>query len=357
MSVSLSHRPVLHRALVLMSLILCTGAQAQQAAGSDRASTDPDLPPVYRVELVAFAHIDGRSDRLPRTRPADFTGLLDPLLLTRAHQVAASAADALERRLAFAPTDPTNARPEPYLASDDARVEPIPPAFADLGGLSPTMQRTLDRLRGSAAHEVLLSRSWTQTAERGRNTPRLRLHDRSVVATLAPGRAVAPPWFPVELRVPVEVSEDGRVRFQRLFRPRPPRLEVYRVDGSARLRRRQFLHLELDLVWQQRDPGLLGSERRMVAPTVAPESSPTTPEAEPRDWLVHRMTQSRVIEPGRLEYFDSSRFGVLVLVHRFEQVVPEPEPELEPMPGPAQGPGVEGDSATEEQARSTPGQA
>ena len=48
------------------------------------------------------------------------------------------------------------------------------------------------------------------------------------------------------------------------------------------------------------------------------------------EWQLHRLQQSRIVEPGRLEYFDSSLFGVLVLIERFEQVVPEieiPEPQ------------------------------
>lgn len=330
MSALLPHRPALRRVLVLMTLMLSLGAQAQPASESNRKSAERDLPPVYRVELIVFAHVDGRSDRLPRPEPVDFTGLLDPLLLATTHQAADAAAGALERRLAITAPDPTDVRPLPYLESETARIEPIPPAFTALNNLSPAMQRTLDRLLGSGDHEVMLTRSWTQTAERQRSTPDLRLHDRSIVATSSPRRAVAPPWIPIELRVPVDVAEDGTVRFQRLFRPRPPRLEIYRIDGSARLRRRQFLHLELDLFWQQRDPGLPGSARRELASTIpASPSSPNAP-AEPRDWLIHRMTQSRVIEPGRFEYFDSSRFGVLALVHRFEQVVPEPEPEAGP---------------------------
>ncbi|MEX0915059.1 MAG: CsiV family protein, partial [Wenzhouxiangellaceae bacterium] len=94
------------------------------------------------------------------------------------------------------------------------------------------------------------------------------------------------------------------------------------------LRQRQFLHLDLDLVWQvpARAPADRASRGRREPPV-----GMSTDRAE-NEWLLHRLRQSRIVRPGRLEYFDSSLFGVLVRIERFEQVVPaieQPEPEPE----------------------------
>jgi len=320
----------------LLALMICAFAQAQRVPGPDGDAQAIELPPVYRVELLAFAHITGDSDRLPATDPADFTDVTDPLLVAEANRFADAAWRSMRRLLPFPPPRPEVDQATPYLESERFRLQPIPPAYSALGDLSPVMQRTLDRLIASPDHEILLTRSWTQQAEPRRPTPRLRLHDQAPVATRAPQRAIAPPWIPVDLRIPVALSEDGELRYKRLFRPRPPRLHRYRFDGSARLRQRQFLHLDLELVWQQRDAGLDGTaaddEPNRLAGSAARSASP--PDAEQREWVLHRLQQSRVIQPGRLEYFDSSRFGVLALVHRFEQIVPEPEPDA-PEPTPA----------------------
>lgn len=308
----------------LLASAACSVLAAQPRAASDDGAGETG-PPFYRLDVIVFRHAGGDSDRLQQSGPADFTGLMDPLLVARANRYADAAARSIFDAL---PIDASADGNDAYLESASTRLSPAPPPFAALGSMSAPMQRAFERLIESPDHEPVLARSWVQTAGPRRATPRLRLHDQAVVATRAPNRPIAPPWVPVDLRIPVAIAEDGRIRYSRLFRPRPPRLELFRLDGSARFRQRQFLHLDLDLVWQERRP----------EPAAPGPFSPARPAdgAEPADgeleWIVHRMRQSRVVSPERLEYFDSSLFGVLVSVQRFERVVPEPEPEPGPIP-------------------------
>jgi hypothetical protein len=301
------------RAACIAFLALATAvAGAQPSASAERNKRDD--PPVYRVELIVFAHVDGQSDRRRAERPFDFTGLLDPLLVARAHDAADDARAVLAAALPMLPDPGTPSDTTPRAVAGDETLRPIPPSFAALGRLAEPGRRVLTRLDGASGYQPVATRAWLQLAQRGRATPPLRIHDSTVVATLPPPRA-RPLFFPAELLVPVGIDDTGAVRYQPLLRADAPRLAVYRLDGSARLRRRQFLHLDLDLVWQLREP------------SIGPDSDADTiaaPERRhPQPWLTHRLTQSRVVEPGRFEYFDSSRFGVLARVTRFERVVPE----------------------------------
>jgi len=320
-------RPAL---LAIPAILVGVGASAQPSPERvGEPAQAADYPPVYRVDVVVFAHAGGDSDRLRSPEPADFSGAPDPLLVTAAGRAVDAAVQALDGLLPMRLAAPQPDEKTPYLESESAVLRPIPDLFAALGEPSAPVARSLQRLLGSPAHEVLATRSWIQPAPPRRSTPALRIHDQAVVDTLPPVNPVAPPWIPVGLRIPVGVAGSGEPVWQRLFRPRPPRLEIYRLDGTARLRKRQFLHLDLDLVWQQRERGLRAGAG----------SSPTGPRPAPTGtgWVLHRMVQSRVVEPGRLEYFDSSRFGVLARIERFEHVVPRPEtePETDPEAGDA----------------------
>ncbi|MGK7295706.1 MAG: CsiV family protein [Candidatus Wenzhouxiangella sp. M2_3B_020] len=300
--------------LAAAALLAAASSAAGQSQSARTGAQPPEYPPVYRVELVVFEHVGGDSDRRRALAPAAFATLLDPLLVARAEDAADLAVTELRPLLPMLPKPGGVDEFTPYLESESTTLKPIPPVFAALGEHSGPIRGVLQRLSESDAFEPVATRAWIQPARRGRATPALRMHDDLVVDTLSPGPIRSPLFFPHRLRVPVRVDARGRVVGEPLFDAPPPPQAVYRVDGSARLRRRQFLHLDLDLVWQQRSEAI-------------------GPAGEP-EWRLHRLAQSRVVEPGRVEYFDSSRFGVLALVRRFEQVVPErPEPTRPATPG------------------------
>lgn len=296
-------------AVCAAALVAAATAAGAQSTASDRG-TGTDGPPVFRVEVIAFEHVGGASDRRRSAEPLDFGDHADPVLIAQAHTFAEAAIEPLRTRLPMLPRPGSAGATTPYLQRDGETLRPVPPVYAALGALPPAMARARDRLAASPQHRPLATRAWIQPARPGASAPALRLHDDVVIATRPPARRGTPPFFPSGLRIPLSIDQaDARIRQRRLFRPDPPPLALYRLDGTLSLRRRQFLHVDLDLVWQQRGDRI----------------DPAGRQEDPR-WLTHRMRQSRVVEPGRMEYFDSGRFGVLVRVTRFERVVPDPEP-------------------------------
>ncbi|PKL96635.1 MAG: hypothetical protein CVV18_00945 [Gammaproteobacteria bacterium HGW-Gammaproteobacteria-8] len=261
------------------------------------AQPDASKPAVYRVELIVFEHVDGRSDRRAAADALNFTDALDPDAL-------AQFSSAIERHLqslaALLPNFSLPPRTGPEAAAlvrADQQIQPLPHDYAS-APMSPEMTRALSRLEDSPAHLPVATAAWFQPAERGARSTRVRVHDAETVAMYQP----PPP--PRPLFLPDLGPLLGRdLPFESIPVARP----IYRLDGTARLRRTQFLRLELDLVLQS-----------------APEADDTL--GDPR-WQLHRLEQARAVRPGRFEYFDSSRFGVLALITEFEWLEPEPPPE------------------------------
>lgn len=257
---------------------------------------------IYRVEVLVFTHQAGTSDRWPEQVLRDFSALPDPL-----HRAALAAWTA--RRAALeAPAGSDPEVPDQPLALDPGsssgpasrsgaatsspsvrRAEgdlPLwPEFFMELGELSTGMQRAAGRISASAGHELLASLSWLQPLDRRTSAAAVRIHDQTPLelAWLAPNAS--------------EYQLDSMI-----IGPRPVPTAHYRLDGSFRLRQRQFRHVELDLVW-----------REPVFDRVSLTGD------EPERFQIHRLQQSRPIQLGRLEYFDSAWLGVLVLVERWER--------------------------------------
>lgn len=297
----------------LALLLAATSLAAQQSAPP--ASGAIDYPSVYRVEVIVFGHADGRLDQGFSERPADFTEWLDPLLVARANDIAQRQLAVLAEVLPIARIPGEIDERTPRLESDDQTLRPIPPVYSALGDLSKPIQRAMDRLLDAPEYEPVTARAWIQLAVRGRPTATLRIHDQTMVDLIEPGddRSLVP--------------EPHVLPFGPLVETPQPGLEIYRLDGSLRLRQRQFLHLDLDVVWQSRARSVAD---RML-PTDESTAASSGPEIAQGEWQLHRLKQSRIVKPGRFEYFDSSLFGVLVWIERFEQIVPDiEEPELDP---------------------------
>ncbi len=298
-----------------------------------------ERPPLYRVEIIVFTHADGRSDARFVDRLRHFDDHLDPAQLARIQQRAEqAAAEAAE----VEPDEPDflrawdEATGEADLEPDEPTVDPpwIPQPWIAKPELSAEMRRALDRLVADPSYQVHSWRAWYQPAIRGVAHPRVRLHDDHIVD------ARWPEFFllPVPDRPPTgdEIGEiqDSHHSFgdpHRLPMDPPPDQDShapsgkptsippvlaspdYRLDGTVRLRQRQFLHLEFDLEWRDRPQPLFD-----------------LPGHQPLEgFLIHRLEQSRVVRRDRLEYFDSAWLGVLARIERFEY--PEwPEPETDP---------------------------
>src|SRR6056297_1080846 len=296
----------------LALLLAATSLFAQQSATGE--SDAIEYLPVYRVEVIVFSHADGRSDRIRSAASMDFTDQLDPLLLARANDLAESWLADLAVALPVARIPGKIDETTPWLETDGQILRPIPPVYSALGDLSRPIQRAMDRLLDAPEYDPVTARAWIQLARRDRRTAAVRIHDQTVVDLVKPADEQS--LVPMPHLLP----------FGPLVKTPPPALDIYRLDGTLRLRQRQFLHLDLDLVWQTRARALANRMPPVEESTVT-TNGPVDGEGE---WQLHRLQQSRIVEPGRLEYFDSSLFGVLVRIERLEQVVPEiemPEPE------------------------------
>ncbi|MCC5863793.1 MAG: hypothetical protein JJU31_01610 [Wenzhouxiangella sp.] len=272
-------------------------------AGAAEA-TDTIAPgtPVYRVEVILFEHAEGRSDRRFSTEIDTFHTLIDPL--RKARDLAARAAweehqaeltgqqETDETRLALDLIDALDALDGNLLAEEDAISEmALPEVFLQLDELSPGMQAAWRRLTDSGAYRPLSWRAWHQPLHRQQLAPAVRLHDDQIIRL---------DWLDVERTLQTLPGQPARRDFElAAFMPEAH----YRLDGSMRLRQRQFMHVELDLVW--REP-------------VDAASGPLNPiHWRPAGFESHRLSQSRTIRTERLEYFDSAQFGVLVQVVRW----------------------------------------
>jgi len=272
---------------------------------SGQPSFAADPAPVYRVEVVVFVYPGGASDQRPSTSPVDFSAYPDTRANARAaaYQPRNRSAQALteqERRRrardqAISAVNALNAleqgiRPSsgPYTGGP---VYPQP--WISLPALGPDMANAWRRLQDSVRHQPVAWRAWYQPIASGRITPWLRVTDdwRIGIDWLKP-EALSQAFVPTEMPVPYRLPHAD-----------------YRLDGGIRLRERQFMHADIDLIWQE--------------PVSASPSPLADPWAQPGGFIQHRITQSRSIRPGRLEYFDSSWLGVLVRVERWRSPLVE----------------------------------
>lgn len=277
--------------------------------------------PYYLVEVIVLTHTAGRSDARETDELTDFNTLVDPLRQARMSawsaeqqaQAGASEADEPDR-----PDSPEQARAresaealdllnaldelETAVGLDLEQMETgptYPERFVNQAELSPSMQNAWDRLASSGEFQPRTWRAWYQPLSRSHLSPQVRIHDE----------------FPLRLDWS-ELAAVGRPGTQatRTADQLMPKSD-FRLDGSLRLRQRQFMHVELNLVW--REP-------------IEQEELPAGPWAPdllaPQPFQQHRLSQSRTVRPDRLEYFDSNWLGVLVRIERWRPPEADDEP-------------------------------
>jgi len=209
-------------------------------------STAQAAPPSwYAVELIVFANLDASSAGDERW-PVD-PGT--PTLEGAVELLDASGPDAVQPGLRL--------------------------AFQRLTGKALQLNSEWARLRRSATYRPLLHIAWRQPGLARAEARAVHLRRRAGAPTGDPQTVPVAPL--------ASVSE-------------APVLPV--IDGTLRLYRARYLHLEVDLRYQPRVP----------PPGLDQEAS------------VFRLTESRRVRSRKLYYFDNPLFGVLALV------TPEPEP-------------------------------
>jgi len=252
--------------------------------------------PAYRIDVIVFSHVGGESDRRFRASARDFGNRIDPRANARAaawvepdEDEEPLTEDERMRRDTLATIDQIHAletgsspQPAPF------RGGPIyPPRWQGLPDLSPPMARSWDRLIDSPAHRPLAWRSWQQPLSRSQRSRWMRISG---------GWMLDIDWLEPEA-IDAEFLPDSP--------PYPfllPRT-LNTLDGQLRVRRSQFIHVDLDLAWQ--------------IPTEALPAPLLQDFHHPRGLLVHSLIQSRTIRPDRIEYFDSSGLGVLIRIEEF----------------------------------------
>ena len=264
---------------------------------------------LFLVEVIVVGHPDGRADQRVSDELRDFTPLLDPLWIAGLRvettpEINDELAEGLllddltvsndqnetiqaEHQDESGPAQSTIGHLTEYRMPDDlgkwleqgAPVFPV--TFSQQPALSREMNQAWQRINNNPGFEALAWRAWIQPVERGQPSPAVRIHDETVIGGNWAGAFELP---------------------EGLIAPWPQ--SHFRLDGSLRLVQRQFLHAELDFDWRlpanygdtDQPPVLLANHR----------------------YRVHRLEQSRTIRPDRMEYFDSSRIGVLLKIRALD---------------------------------------
>lgn len=312
-------------------------------------------PAVYRVELILVEQDAQQFDRRPAATPLDFTSTPDPLqtrqLAAEVERLLPLVRDTLEPLSGDPPANTaeihsegssTRTTVERWLENEVETIRPAPDLWTAPPGPSAEMQRAWQRLSNSADFRPLSWTGWFQTAPRGRAGRSQRVHDGRVIDR-SRSLSVPRPLMHPDLSFVPELQRPGVPRMlSSLFGLQATTEARYRLDGEASLRQRQFLHLSLNLVWQEpnplADPNLPTPDDATASMRPIAEKPGSAIAFGDEDvilpWLQHRLRDARVIRPDRFEYFDAGRFGVLARVTRFRQEVREPEPVETTVPSP-----------------------
>jgi hypothetical protein len=276
-----------------LSLPISFAALILGFAGPLAAQTEDEPTGFFRVEAIVFTHAGGQSDAWPTAEPVSYAAAVDPAWQSfgreRERQRRSEEPGSRESEMAAA-LDVVEA-----IASLESGEETLtdvllyPEPWLSLGELSEPMAQAAERLERSGAYRLQASLAWFQPVNEGARPKTVRIHDSTPIAV---------DW--------IRVTPDGRL----LRNGRPIRAVEdlapdfhYRLDGTIRLRQRQFMHADVSIDW--RVPSIIGP-------------SPWGLPIDGADLAVHRLDQSRTIRPGRFEYFDSPWLGLVLRVGPYE---------------------------------------
>lgn len=319
----------------------------------------------YRVELLVLRHLDGHSQVAPQDSLRDFSAGMDLWLPATDEEELDGASENTPATADAEVLDPAMALQDLVATAADIDQPMIqPPQVFDT--LSDTMQESWRRLRLSAGFRPVLYRSWDQADMPP--YPELRIHDEQVVRVDDPWamyRETGADGNPLPQQQNVPVFSDTGVKPGMLSatdgQPQelvddmvlPDPVVQYRIDGTARLRKSRFLHLELDIeireplaagrvndprVSEQAQPAAETPPAALAMPAPGgstPAAQSSRPPAGPQ-YEVHRIRQSRQISTQRMTYFDGPVIGVLALVTRIEVPQDQPPGGQQPPPVPGQ---------------------
>jgi len=158
---------------------------------------------------------------------------------------------------------------------------------------SPQMDNAWRRLRSSQNYRPLVYTAWQQNQVD--YYPPIRVHNQQVIDTRL--------HVPGSILIADLTAEDPLAAY---------RSDYFQIDGSLQLRRSRFLHLYADLEIRQpmsanTNPEEFESVRQeqFVTPAVG---------NEPAGFGVFSLKQNRQVTTGKMQYFDTPYFGLLVYV-------------------------------------------
>lgn len=305
--------------IILVQISIC--AQAQEVR--------------YRVEVLVLSHLD--QNEAPREMKwiNDYSESLD--FLTPPPPVEEAEEDSMQQDTAGT-AEPAAETPDEFdqdVDDPEELAEKDPNAVVHIEEMSENMQEAWRRLRLSAPFRPEQFLSWEQGSTEP--FPSLRVHDLVVVKTDDPyadlrraledealdgNPAIEQPQVFADA-AGLNALQEGAEDETQAELPEPN--FFYRLDGSVKLIRTRFLHLELDLqlrdaVYQEPEPfsapgNLLATRPQDTSPAtnaLAADEDPDPPE--PVSFLIHPLKQSRQVKTERMEYFDGPVIGVLAYI-------------------------------------------
>ncbi len=275
---------------VLLILILILNSSAALARDGTR----------YRVEVLILNLLEPQVTAKPIPELRGFSEAIDLRAKPQQRTV-----NAVNREIQFSIGNPA-LLPPPPLRRGAEREGP----WSDISLLerrSERMDEVWRNLRLSAEYRPQAFLAWEQPAEPP--FPALRIHNETVLR-------VDDPWAHARTRRPADESDntgpidiafqyslaDGTLQLA----PLPDPESHFSLDGTVRLSRTRFLHIELDL------------ESRQAAPNLVMGIPGPPLRKEHQGYLVHALQQSRQVRTGRMEYFDSPALGALVWITEIE---------------------------------------
>ncbi|HSH27309.1 MAG TPA: CsiV family protein [Wenzhouxiangella sp.] len=273
---------------ILLAALTLT-VQAAEALAQENANQGP----FYRVEAIVFTHAGGSSDAWLAPGPAGHVDALDPAWKAFARQQELARAAGEERSSESELEAALNV--VDALASlesgEESLIEALlyPEPWLALDELSAPMAQARSRLEQSGAFRVHAWLAWYQPLEQSTRPRAVRIHDNHPIA--AQWITLAPTGRLLRDGRPVQAGKDLAPDFH------------YRLDGTIRLRQRQFMHADVIFDWRA---------RQQTGPSAWPDRSNAS------ELVVHRLEESRAIRPERYEYFDSEWLGVIVRVTPFQ---------------------------------------
>lgn len=254
----------------------------------------------YRVEVLVFSLLEPQAPPRAQAELREFTDAVD--LADRPRRLALKAQN---RDFLFSLGNPA-LLPAPPLRRT---AEPRGP-WDDVDLIEVRSERMADvwrNLRLSESYRPELLLSWEQAGEAP--FPAVRAHNDATIRVDQPWaawRVMPPPAGENESPRPQLAfqysMDDGQLRLA----PLPDPHTLYALEGTVRLRRSRFLHVDLDLELRERG---LALRRGIPGPPLL---------AEHHGYAVHALTQSRQVRTERMEYFDSPAIGALVWVTEIE---------------------------------------